>query len=95
MRLYYPNSDVLTVEDDETTVIMYPSNGSICELDKVGRFIWNSLHTDAPKSIDQILVEICESFFDIPDNIKNDIEEYMEALEKNQIVFSEESDCAE
>jgi len=86
MKQYKKHDGVIEEKADNMIILLLPENGSICELDEVGRFIWELFSEKEHLTQSDIINKIIDAFSDVPENVSDDIGEYLSTLVENNII---------
>lgn len=84
-QIPFVNPEIVYREDfDDWAVLFDPDNAETYGLDETSSFIWKQIN--GKNSIEDIVRLLPEEFEDIPDNVTELVEKFIDDMEKNGLV---------
>lgn len=86
-KFYSKNPDVALREEDENGSLLFnPDTGEVLIINDTGRFIWDLCEEEI--TIKAIVSEFNEAYEDLPENLTDDVEAYVNTMTKGGFIVS-------
>ena len=84
---YLRNPDVALRDEDESGSLLFnPDTGEVLVINDTGRFIWDLCAEGV--TMDDIVAEFDESYYELPENLTEDVDSYLVIMTKGGFIGS-------